>query len=120
LLKITDQSFEFGLLTQAFEMGIDPEEGPARETRFDAALQPRHRLVRFSQYGINAGDLIISVVRVAEGARRIESSADTLDRTVALVAPGVQHTLHADDQGSSPNCFRAVANRSSAKSKSPL
>jgi hypothetical protein len=80
-------------------MGIDLEEGPARETRFDAALQPCHRLVRFPQYGINAGDLIISVVSMPEGARRIESPADTLDRRVALDAPDVQHTLHAHDQG---------------------
>ena len=99
MLKITDQSFEFGLLTQAFEMRIDLEERPAGETGVDAAFQPRHRLVRFPQYGINAGDLIISVVRMAEGVRRIESPADTLDRRAGLVAPGVQHALQADDQG---------------------
>ena len=82
------KSFEFGLLTQVFEMGIDLEERPARESGIDAAFQPRHRLVRFAQYGINAGDLIIGVVSMAEGARRIERPADTLDRSVASGCAG--------------------------------
>ena len=79
-------------------MGIDLEEGPAGETGVDAAFQPRHGLVRFPQYGINAGDLIVGVVRMAEGARGIQSPANTLERRAGLVAPGVQHALHADDQ----------------------
>ena len=47
VLKVSDEPFEFGFLAQGFEVWVDFEEGPARETGVDAAFQPRHRLVRF-------------------------------------------------------------------------
>jgi hypothetical protein len=72
VFKVSDESFEFGLLTQAFEMWIDPEERPARETGVYAALQPRHCLVGFAQYGVNTGDLIVGVVSMAEGTWGIQ------------------------------------------------
>ena len=79
--------------------GSTRKKGQHAKPGVDAAFQPRHRLVRFAQYGINAGDLIVGVVRVAEGTRGIQRPTDTLECKVGLIAPGVQHALHADDQG---------------------
>ena len=59
-------------------MGIDPEERPARKPGVGAAFEPRHRLVRFPEYRINAGDVVVGVVRVAEGTRGIQRLTNTL------------------------------------------
>jgi hypothetical protein len=53
-------------------MRVDPEKRPAGETGVDAAFQPRHRFVRFSEYSVHAGDLVIDMMRVAEGAWHFE------------------------------------------------
>jgi hypothetical protein len=55
-----------------FEMWIDPEERPTGETGVDAAFQPRHRLVCLSEYRVRTGDLVIDMMRVAEGPWRAE------------------------------------------------
>ena len=82
-LKVSDEPFEFGCLTQPFEMWIDPEERPTGETGVDAALQPRHGPVAVTEYCIHAGDLVVGVMRVAERTRkssalRTHSSAASL------------------------------------------
>src|SRR5579872_4550318 len=79
-------------------MGIDAGKWPARETSFYSAFQPGHRFLSLSQRAINAGDLIVGVVRVAEGTWEIECSANTLQRGAGLIAPGVQHALKTDNQ----------------------
>ena len=38
-------------------------------------------------------------MRVAEGTRRVERSAHTLERGAGLIPPRVQHALKADEQG---------------------
>lgn len=106
LLKVTDESSECGLLTQAFEMWINPEEGPAGEAGVDGAFQPRHRLVRFPEYRMDAGDVVVSMVRVAEGTRGIERAMNTLQGQIGLTVPGVQHALLAEDQGLVGKVFR--------------
>ena len=98
-IKVSDEPFEFGCLTQPFEMWIDPEERPTGETGVDAALQPRHGPVAVTEYCIHAGDLVVGVMRVAERTRQVERSANTLERRVALIAPRVQHALKTGEQG---------------------
>ena len=80
-------------------MGIDPEERPARKPGVDAPFEPRHRLVRVPEYRINAGDVVVGVVRVAEGTRGIQRLTNTLQCEVGLTAPGVQHALKGDEPG---------------------
>src|SRR6266550_6987716 len=98
-LEIGNESLKTGIRAQAFEMWIHLEERPAGIARVDATLQPSHRLFRFAQDGVNAGDLIIGVVRVADGNREIESLLHTLQRRVGFMAPGMQHALKTDEQG---------------------
>ena len=78
VLKVGDESLEFELLAQIFEIGIDPKEWPARESSVYTALQPLHCLVGFAQNGVNARNLIIGVVGVTEGTRGIQSPLHTL------------------------------------------
>ena len=97
--RVGDQPLESGLRTQVFQMRIDLEERPAGIAGIDAALQPRHRLFRFAQYGVNAGDMMVGMVRMAEGEWKIERLPNTFERGAGLVAAGVQHALQADEQG---------------------
>jgi len=80
-------------------MWIHLEERPTGEAGLDGAFQPCHRLVRIPDYCVNARDLIVAVVRVAEGTRAIQRVTNTLQCQVGLIAPGVQHALKADDKG---------------------
>jgi hypothetical protein len=41
VLEVGNELFEFGRLLQAFEMWVDSEKGPARETGVDAAFHIR-------------------------------------------------------------------------------
>ena len=99
MLKVSDELFECRLLAQALEIGIQPEERPASEPRVDAAFQPRHRRVRFPKHRVDAGDIVVGVVGVAEGTRGIERATNTLQGEVRLTAPGVQHALKGDEPG---------------------
>jgi len=78
VFEVSDKPFEFGLLTKAFEMWIDPEERPACESGIYTALQPLHCLVRIVQYGVNKRDLIVGVMIVAKGTSEIQRPAYTL------------------------------------------
>ena len=80
MFQSAHESREFGFLTQVLEMRIDPEERPAGEAGVHAAFEPRHRLVGVTEDRIHAGDLVVGVVRVAEGTRQIERPAHTLER----------------------------------------
>src|SRR4051794_17426240 len=99
LLQISYQSLERGLLAQGFEIGIHPEEGPAGPAGADAALEPLHRLLRFSQYRMNAGDIVVDMVGVTHGARGGQRALSTEPREVGLTAPRVQHAVKADHEG---------------------
>ena len=78
VFEVGDESLEFGLLAQIFEIGIDPEEWPARESGVYAALQPLHCFLGFAQNRVNARNLIVGVVGVAEGTCGIQSPLHTL------------------------------------------
>src|ERR1700730_360428 len=88
-------------------MGIDPEKWPARKTSFCGAFQPGHRLLSLSQRAIDAGDLMVGVVRMAERTREIECSANALQRRAGLIAAGVQHALKTDNQGFVGHLFQS-------------
>src|SRR5258706_514628 len=98
MLEFGDESLEFEILTQVLEVGIQQEEWPAGKTGVDAAFKPCQRLVPVAKQRMNASDLVVGVMRMAEGARRIERPANTLERRAFLVSPGVQHALKADEQ----------------------
>jgi hypothetical protein len=93
VLKVSDESFEFGLLTQTLEMWIDQEERPAGKALVDAALEPGHRLFRFAKHGVNGGDLMMGVMCVAERNRELERLPHTIERGAGFMAPGVQYAL---------------------------
>jgi hypothetical protein len=95
VLKVSDESYEFGFLTQAFEMWIDPEGRPTGVTGVDTAFQPRHGLVGVTEYCLHAGDLVVGVMRVTERKRQVERSANTLERRVSLIAPRATTHSHA-------------------------
>ena len=86
MFEIICQPHEFGFLSQVFEMWIDPKERPTGETGVDAAFQPCHRLVRFSENCIHRRDLVIGMVRVAEGTRQVDRAPNTLERRAGLIA----------------------------------
>ena len=65
-LQRTHQQFKFGEATQIPQARVFHEKRPARETGADAAFEPCKRFRRPFQQGENAGDLIISMVRVAK------------------------------------------------------
>src|SRR5580692_6007561 len=88
-------------------MGIDAEKWPARKTSFHTTFQPGHRFLTLSQRAIYAGDLIVGVVRMAEGTWEIECSANTLQGRAGLIAPGVQHSLKTDNQGFVRHLFQS-------------
>src|ERR1700680_3761686 len=90
-------------------MGIDPKKRPARKTSFYSAFQPGHRLLSLSQRAINAGDLMVGVVRMSEGTGGIECSANTLQRKANLITPGVQHTLKTNNQGFVGHLFQGLS-----------
>lgn len=92
-LEVGDECLKSGIRAQAFEMWIDLEEGPAGVARVDAAFQPSHGLFRFAQYGIDAGYLIVGVVRMPNGNREIECLPHTVERGRGFMAPGVQYAL---------------------------
>src|SRR5438445_3544809 len=79
-------------------MRVHLEERPAGISAVDTAFEPRYPLLSLSQYRINTDNLIIGMVRVPERSRGIECLLDALKRGNGLVAAGVQHPLHADDQ----------------------
>ena len=85
-------------VSQVYEMWIAPEDRPTGETGVDTAFQPCHGLVGVPEDGIHAGDLVVGVMRVAEGTRQVEGSAHTLERQASLAAPRVQNALKACDQ----------------------
>src|ERR1700730_16386795 len=89
-------------------MGIDPEKWPARKTCFYSAFQPGHCLLRLSQRAINASDLMVGVVRMAEGTGEIECSANALQRRAGLIASGVQHALKTDNRGFIGHLFQSL------------
>jgi len=74
------------------------EEGPAGISAVDAALQPSERLVGFPQRRVDAGDLLVGVMRMSEGLRAFERFVDTLKSPDGLFAARVQHGMQADDQ----------------------
>ena len=76
--------------------------------------------MRFTQYGINTGDLIVGVVGMAEGTRGIQCSANTLERRAGLVAASVQHALKADDQGFFGQSFQSLCQPVPARSRFPV
>src|SRR5262245_43225421 len=47
------------------------------------------------EYRMNAGDVVVGVVRVAEGMRRIQRLTNTLECGIGLTAPGVQYASKA-------------------------
>ena len=63
---------ECGLSAQVFEMWIYPEERPARKPGVDAPFKPRHRLVRVPEHCIDAGNVVVGVMRVAERTRGVQ------------------------------------------------
>ena len=77
-MKRSHHSFEREKLAQILEAGILQKKRPAGETGVYGAFQPRHRFVLVPQYGINAGDIIVGVMRMAEGTWRIQRLPDTL------------------------------------------
>ena len=93
LLEVSDESCECGLFAQVFEMRIDPEERPARKPGVDAPFEPRHRLVRVPEDRIDAGNVVVGVVRVAEGTRGIQRLTNTLECEVGSIATRVRYAL---------------------------
>src|ERR1700694_506719 len=88
-------------------MGIDAEKWPAWKTSLYGAFQPGHRFLSLSQRAINACDLMVGVVRMAEGTWEIKCPANTLHRRAGLIAPGVQHALKTDNQGFVGHLFQS-------------
>jgi hypothetical protein len=79
-------------------MWIHAKKRPTGETGVDAAFQPCDRLVRFSENGIHRRNLVIGMMRVAEGTRQVDRAPNTLERRAGLIAPCVKNSLKAGDQ----------------------
>ena len=99
VLQVSNELPKRGHLSQVFEVWVQFEEGPARETGIGSPIQPRHRLLIVPQHRKNASDLIVRVMRVTERAWGIQGAANTFKRRTSPVATGVQYTLKADNQG---------------------
>src|ERR1700693_4660290 len=76
-------------------MWIHSEERPAGEPSVDRALQPIHGLFRVPQQCVNAGNLMVGVVQMAEGSGATQCFSDALQRGVRLVAVGVEEASKA-------------------------
>ena len=63
---------ECGLSAQVSRCRIYPEERPARKPGVDAPFKPRHRLVRVPEHCIDAGNVEVGVMRVAERTRGVQ------------------------------------------------
>ncbi len=88
-LEVCDETLEFGVLVQTFQMWIDLEERPAGKTGVYGPLKPRRRSFLISQRTVDAGDFVVEVVRVAERMRSIQGFAHTLQGKLGLISPGV-------------------------------
>ena len=98
-LQTGDQGLESGQITQAFKVWIDAEKRPAREARVNRALQPRHGLFGVPQQGVNAGNLMVRVVYMTQGTRRIQRFPRTLQRGADLVAASAEQALKGNEEG---------------------
>src|SRR5215813_12728651 len=97
-LKRTYQELEFRKLTNVLQAGVFEKERPARESTADAPLKPLEASSRLPRERVNAGNLVIGVMRVTEGLWTRASSGQALDCLFDAASQSMQHSLEAYDQ----------------------
>ena len=77
-LQRTHQQFKARIAAQVLQAEVAAEEGPAGKAGIHAAFQPLEGQVAAANQGMDAGNLVMSVVGVAEGPGILAGPAHAL------------------------------------------